>query len=36
MAAEVLAEDAVNADATKMEALVITIAEASSVLTRCT
>ena len=36
MVAESAAEDAMNADATEMEALVIATAEASSVLTRCT
>ena len=36
MAAEALAEDAMNADTTEVQALVIATAEASSVLTRYT
>ena len=36
MTAQALAEDAMNADATEVQALVIATAEASSVLTRCT
>ena len=36
MAAEALAEDAMNADATEVQAQVIATAEARSVLTRCT
>ena len=36
MAAEALAEDAMNADAKELQGLVIATAEANSVITRCT